>query len=51
MALRKCADCGREVSTAARTCPACGKPQSPGLFGIIIAVIGGLLITLFLFGR
>jgi len=29
MALIKCEDCGREISSKAVACPGCGRPQSP----------------------
>lgn len=51
MSLRKCPDCGQDVSSAARACPHCGRPNrtgsSPvGLSGILIiaVVCAGVLI-------
>ena len=29
MALMKCPDCGREISTLALACPGCGRPMEP----------------------
>src|SRR5437868_2155349 len=31
MALTKCLDCGREISTAAPVCPQCGRPNAPAV--------------------
>lgn len=31
MALIKCSDCGREVSSSADKCPNCGKPMFTGI--------------------
>lgn len=46
MALKKCKDCGSEVSKKAKSCPKCGSPQKPstskftwvvgGLFAIVV---------------
>ena len=51
MSLRKCPDCGLDVSSAARACPHCGRPNRTsssvlGLSGIvaIAAVCAGALI-------
>lgn len=46
MALVKCADCRREISSDAAMCPGCGKkPKKPvGVGGYIIAGLLGLLI-------
>lgn len=56
MALSKCVECGKEVSTTAKTCPSCGNPE-PTLTGkakqnkkdeyigfIILLVIGGAVL-------
>jgi len=51
MALRKCPDCGHDLSTSARSCPHCGRPNrsasaSIGIAGILgIAIVGaGVLV-------
>lgn len=51
MSLRKCPDCGQDVSSAARACPHCGRPNrtgssAVGLSGILIiaVVCAGVLI-------
>jgi len=31
MALIKCPDCGKEVSTSAESCPNCGRPMSTAI--------------------
>jgi predicted RNA-binding Zn-ribbon protein involved in translation (DUF1610 family) len=31
MALIKCSDCGKEISTSAESCPNCGKPVSSSI--------------------
>lgn len=43
MALRKCKECGREISTRAKECPGCGAPQPKGTS--VLAVLGFLLIA------
>ena len=43
MALKKCKECGAEISSSAKRCPQCGKKQkSTGavILGIIILIIG-----------
>ncbi len=47
MALIKCAECGKDVSTEAKKCPSCGakvkipkKPTSPFLKYLLIGVVG-----------
>lgn len=51
MALIKCPECGKEISSAAKKCPNCGKPINPvksskviiwviaGIFGIIALLV------------
>ncbi len=44
MSLKKCKECGKEVSSDAKTCPNCGKPQGPkhySLGSLIILLVGG----------
>jgi hypothetical protein len=56
MSLVKCADCGSEISTAAVTCPHCGRPRvvaeqfdrRPGS-GKVLAIILAGLVALMLF--
>lgn len=52
MALIKCADCGKEVSDSAPTCPGCGKPIKPQrkqtsgcAMGCLAIIVFGVLIT------
>lgn len=61
MALIHCPECGREVSSQAPACPACGYPlqrtaepparppapvlQSPHLWGRVALVLGAWLVT------
>lgn len=43
MALKKCTECGKEMSDGARKCPHCGKTYTTAS-GIFIAVIIALVI-------
>jgi RNA polymerase subunit RPABC4/transcription elongation factor Spt4 len=43
MALKKCTECGKEMSAGARTCPHCGKSYTT-VGGIFIAVLIALVI-------
>jgi len=45
MALIKCKDCKREISSAAKACPHCGKPVPHIDPGDVVKVVGGLLIA------
>lgn len=58
MALVRCPECGRDVSTQASACPGCGHPlqgqgavpppgalQSPHLWGRVAMVLGAWLVT------
>ena len=46
MALKKCKECGHEISDAAGKCPSCGAPQTKkSTYGCLIAVI---LLTLYI---
>lgn len=51
MALKKCKECGHEVSKKADKCPNCGAPQKRKPYGcgtlIVIVLLGGLLVSLF----
>lgn len=49
MAIIKCYECGKDVSTAARACPTCGAkvrkpPKSVGLGGAVFALFVGYVI-------
>lgn len=46
MALVKCTECQREISSDAKACPGCGKKpkKSVGVGGLIIAVLFGILV-------
>ncbi|MEN0020448.1 MAG: zinc ribbon domain-containing protein [Planctomycetota bacterium] len=48
MAMVKCKECGRKVSTKAKACPQCGAPpkaQGSGCSGVVaaLALVGGLI--------
>lgn len=43
MAMKKCKECGEEISSSAKVCPKCGKKQK-SLKGIIIATVLILII-------
>ena len=60
MALLRCPECGREVSSRAPACPSCGYPlqgdaplsqggknalQSPHVWGSVALVLGAWLVT------
>lgn len=56
MALMRCPECGREVSSQAPACPSCGYPlqakaqppnalQSPHLWGRVALALGAWLVT------
>lgn len=56
MALIQCPECGRDVSTQARSCPGCGYPlqsqppaqsalQSPHVWGRVATALGAWLVT------
>ena len=50
MAMKKCKECGEEISSSAKKCPKCGKDQRnffmkhPVLYTILILVVLGLFI-------
>ncbi|MBI4563924.1 MAG: hypothetical protein HY716_04425 [Planctomycetes bacterium] len=49
MPLSHCLDCGREVSTRARSCPHCGRPRPVRKCGdglTVLLLIAGLLAAL-----
>jgi hypothetical protein len=50
MALRKCTECGRQVSTKARRCPGCGNPFPTRSDGQRLLVVGLLLVGLLFMG-
>lgn len=35
MALIRCSDCGKEISSSAQSCPNCGRPLSAGPSGTV----------------
>jgi hypothetical protein len=49
MALRKCKECGKEISTSAAACPHCGKKGTPFYLGTLrdILVVGLLVWIVF----
>lgn len=44
MSLRKCTDCGKDVSSSAPACPHCGRPQRKSRFPVEIAAALGLAV-------
>lgn len=44
--LTKCKDCGKEISTSAKACPHCGKPQrkTSGCVWLMLILLGIMLI-------
>ena len=50
MAMTKCKECGNEVSSAAKTCPSCGKKLKAGLFKKMLYVVGGIFGGIFVLG-
>jgi ABC-type ATPase with predicted acetyltransferase domain len=44
MALKKCHECGAEISTAAKACPKCGAPAPLEAIGKGLMGLGCLLI-------
>lgn len=51
MALVKCADCGKDISTSAPACPHCGRPslarQNSTNLGDMLKGCAGLVVGLF----
>ncbi len=45
MAMKKCKECGAEISSSAKTCPNCGKKQTSILKIIIILIIVIIIIA------
>lgn len=48
--LKKCKDCGAEISKSAETCPQCGKKQNKPIIKKIIILIIALLIIVAIAG-
>lgn len=50
MALRKCEECGKEISSDAKVCPQCGKPQPklPSPWGCAIGSIVFIFLIIFI---
>jgi len=46
LAIKACKECGKDVSTTARSCPHCGakRPRQVGFFGILLALFFGWLV-------
>jgi uncharacterized protein (DUF983 family) len=53
MALIECKECGKQISSEARSCPSCGYEMKPhpleqrdleNLIGLVIAVVGAVII-------
>ena len=49
MALKKCKECGAEISSDAKTCPKCGKNLTPSagsiILGILLCIFGLYLLS------
>jgi hypothetical protein len=45
MAMKKCKDCQSDISTEAKKCPQCGRPNKPLISGVSIFIV--LLAALF----
>lgn len=45
MSLRRCPECGKDVSSSARACPHCGRPRSRSRFPIEIAAGVGVAVV------
>ncbi len=50
MALVQCQDCGRDVSTRARSCVHCGNPYPVKRCSVICAVLTGTLVAMLVMG-
>lgn len=50
MTLKKCPECGKEVSSSAKVCPNCGKKLKKSLFTKIILWIVGIFVGLTVIG-
>ena len=52
MSLKKCADCGNEISRKAKECPVCGNPQGPKEYSlgkfILISILGWIVYAFFI---
>ena len=46
MALIKCQECGREISSAAKACPQCGakNPKRAGFGEVLLVIIGAVFV-------
>ena len=44
MAMKKCKECGEEISSSAKVCPKCGKKQGGGALKTVLIVIGVLVL-------
>ena len=47
MSLKKCTDCGKDMSSGARKCPHCGKTYTTPTSIIIAVIVGLVLFALF----
>jgi len=48
MAMIKCKECGKEVSSKAESCPNCGVviKEKPTFYGCVTLIVGGILIII-----
>ena len=51
MAIIKCRECGKDVSSDAKTCPHCGKSQASGLGGNVILIAILIVVTIIFIGN
>jgi hypothetical protein len=50
MALVSCKECGKQISSSARTCPSCGKRQGSHPIAVLFLSAVGVLVLLFIVG-
>jgi len=50
MALTKCRECGKEISTEAKACPHCGAKPGSSTAKIILVLVGSVIIWSIYFG-
>lgn len=45
MAMKKCKECGNEISSSAKTCPNCGKKQGNPIIAAIVIILAIIIIV------